>query len=60
MTKGENILDEYRGGDMNKRLNLFLECPSFRTRFLEIDQSETAEESLLVSAREEDLKVRGS
>jgi len=60
MTKGKNILDEYRGGDLNKRLNLFLECPSLRTRFLEIDQSETAGESLLVSAREEDLEVRGS
>ena len=60
MTKSKNILEEYRGGDLNKRLNLFLECPSLRTRFLEIDQSETAGESLLVTAREEDLEVRGS
>ncbi len=60
MTKSKNILEEYRGGDLNKRLNLFLECPSLRTRFLEIDQSETAGESLLVTAREEDREVRGS
>jgi hypothetical protein len=60
MTKSKNILEEYRRGDLNKRLNLFLECPSLRTRFLEIDQSETAGESLLVTAREEDREVRGS
>ena len=60
MTKSKNILKEYRRGDLNKRLNLFLECPSLRTRFLEIDQSETAGESFLVTAREEDREVRGS
>ena len=60
MTRSKNILEEYRRGDLNKRLNLFLECPSLRTRFLEIDQSETAGESLLVTAREEDREVRGS
>ena len=60
MTKSKNILEEYRRGDLNKRQNLFLECPSLRTRFLEIDQSETAGESLLVTAREEDREVRGS
>ena len=60
MTKSKNILEEYRRGDLNKRLNLFLECPSLRTRFFEIDQSETAGESLLVTAREEDREVRGS
>jgi hypothetical protein len=60
MTRSKNILEEYRRGDLNKRLNLFLECPSLRSRFLEIDQSETAGESLLVNAREEDREVRGS
>ena len=60
MTRSKNILEEYRRGDLNKRLNLFLECPSLRTRFLEIDQSETAGESFLVNAREEDREVRGS
>jgi hypothetical protein len=60
MTRSKNILEEYRRGDLNKRLNLFLECPSLRTRFLEIDQSETAGESFLVTAREEDRELRGS
>ena len=60
MTRSKNILEEYRRGDLNKRLNLFLECPSLRTRFLEIDQSETAGESLSVNAREENLEVNGS
>ena len=60
MTKSKNILEEYRRGDLNKRLNLFLECPSLRRRFLEIDKSETAGESLLVNAREEDVQIRGS
>ena len=60
MTKSKNILEEYRRGDLNKRLNLFLECPSLRSRFLEIDQRETAGESLLVNAREEDFQIRGS
>jgi len=60
MTKSINILEEYRKGDLDKRLNLFLECPSLRNRFLEIDQSETAGESLFVNAREEDTQVRKS
>ena len=60
MTRRKNILEEYGRGDLNKRLNLFLECPSLRTRFLEIDQSETAGESFLVTTREEDRELRGS
>jgi len=60
MTRSKNILEEYRRGDLDKRLNLFLECPSLRTEFLEIDQSEQAGESLFVNSREEDLEVRGS
>ena len=42
MTRTENILEEYRNGDLEKRLNLFMECPPLRSRFLEIDQRETA------------------
>jgi len=42
MASTENILDEYRRADFDKRLNLFLECPSYRTDFMEIDQSEMA------------------
>jgi hypothetical protein len=52
MTKSINILEEYRKGDLDKRLNLFLECPSLRTEFLEIDQSERAGGSLFVNPRE--------
>ena len=56
MTKSINILEEYRKRDLDKRLNLFLQCPSLRTEFLEIDQSEPAGESLYFTAREEDLE----
>ncbi len=56
MTRRKNILKEYRKADLNKRLNLFLECPSLRSRFLEIDQSETAGESLLVASQKEEVK----
>ena len=45
MRSTESILEEYRGADLEKRLNLFLECPSLRTRFTKIDQSEGKEES---------------
>lgn len=38
MNQTDRIIQEYRSGDFEKRLNLFLECPSLRTRFLEIDQ----------------------
>jgi hypothetical protein len=57
MTRSENILEEYRRGDLEKRLHLFMECPPLRSRFLEIDQSETAAESLFFKTREEDLEV---
>jgi hypothetical protein len=60
MTRSESILEEYRRGDLDKRLNLFLECPALRSRFLEIDQSKTAGESLLVNALREDLEVKES
>ena len=56
MTRRKNILEEYRIADLNKRLDLFLECPSLRSRFLEIDQSETAGESLLVASQKEEVK----
>jgi len=59
MTRSKNILEEYRKGDLDKRLNLFLECPSLRNKFLEIDQSERAGDSTFANAREEDFKVSG-
>ena len=43
MRSSQSILEEYREADFEKRLNLFLECPSLRTEFIEIDQSEVVE-----------------
>jgi len=40
----ESILQEYEKGDFDKRLHLFLECPSLRNWFMEIDQRETTGE----------------
>ena len=37
MVKTESILEEYERGGLSKRLNLFLECPSLRASFAEID-----------------------
>ena len=37
MNQIDQIVEEYKSSDFEKRLNLFLECPSLRTRFLEID-----------------------
>ena len=58
MRSTESILAEYKRTDLEKRLNLFLECPSLRSRFMEIDQSEvrpsrfkrSGEENTLVKA----------
>ena len=36
----ESIIEEYRKADLDKRLYLFLECPTLRAEFTEIDQSE--------------------
>jgi hypothetical protein len=48
-----SILEEYKRSNLEKRLNLFLECPSLRTRFIEIDQGETAKEPLHRTSSEE-------
>ena len=60
MTRREKILEEYRKGDLEKRLNLFMECPPLRSRFLEIDQRETAAEAVFFQPQEEDLEVEES
>ena len=57
MTRSESILEEYRKGDLEKRLHLFLECPALRSRFLEIDQSDSPADALFFDAREEELEV---
>jgi hypothetical protein len=54
MRSTESILEEYRRADLEKRINLFLECPSLRARFTEIDQSETAGSSLFETPSPED------
>lgn len=56
MTRSNHILEEYRKGDLDKRLNLFLEWSSLRSRFLEIDESETAAEPVFFKTREADLE----
>jgi hypothetical protein len=54
MKRIEDILEEYRGADVEKRLNLFLECPTLRNEFMEIDQSEMVGGSLLSSSGKAD------
>ena len=55
-----NILEEYRGADFEKRLNLFLECPSLRNCFMEINQSEMAGESFRATSRDANTLAKGS
>ena len=54
MRSTESILEEYRGADLERRINLFLECPSLRARFTEIDQSETVGSSPFETVGRED------
>ncbi len=53
MNSTESILEQYRDADFEKRLNLFLECPALRTRFIEIDQSESSKSSSLEVSRKD-------
>ena len=59
MRSTESIVEEYRRADLEKRLHLFLECPSLRARFTEIDQSEGAGSSRFERSGQEDTLVRG-
>lgn len=36
----KTITEEYRKGDFEKRLHLFLECPPLRDEFMQIEQGE--------------------
>ena len=54
MWSAKTILEEYKRSNLEKRLNLFLECPSLRTRFVEIDQGKVAREPIYRTSREED------
>ena len=38
--KVETIVDEYRGGDVTRRLHMFLDYPELRQAFMDIDASE--------------------
>ena len=38
----DRILEEYRKGDVEKRLYLFLECPGLRKEFMTIEQNEAS------------------
>lgn len=40
MTNHDRIIEAYLEADAEKRLHLFLECPSLRNEFMEIDLSE--------------------
>ena len=60
MASTDSILEEYRRADFDKRLNLFLECPSFRTWFIEIDQSEMAGECSGDTSAEADPQAKGT
>ena len=39
----KTIVEEYQKGDSEKRLNLFLECPSLREEFVQIEQDEASQ-----------------
>ena len=39
--KDQNLQERYQGADFSTRLNLFLECPELRPRFMEIEQEES-------------------
>ena len=59
MRSTRDILEEYRRADLEKRLNLFLACPSLRTEFSKIDQNSTkGGSSLKRSDQEENLARR--
>ena len=45
MKSSGRIIEEYYEADLEKRLYLFLECPSLRREFIEIDLSGNRRES---------------
>ena len=59
MRKEIDLLDEYRRSDFEKRLNLYLEHPSLREPFFEIDQAESVKgQTAEVSASHRKSQVR--
>lgn len=53
MRDNRTIVDEYQKGDAEKRLNLFMECPSLRDEFVQMEQVE-ASQSARVSRSDTD------
>ncbi len=43
------ITEEYQKGDFEKRLNLFLECPSLRDKFMQIERDNASARSVRFS-----------
>jgi hypothetical protein len=41
----KTLTEEYRKGDFEKRLNLFLECPLLREEFIRIEKEEAPAQS---------------
>jgi len=46
MTYQEEIVEAYREADAAKRLHLFLDCPSLRNEFMQIDLSGTPQANM--------------
>jgi len=49
MSNLESIIREYREADSEKRLHLFLDCPSLRNEFIEIELHSGTKEKKSVS-----------
>jgi len=49
MSNLESIIREYREADSEKRLHLFLDCPSLRNAFIEIELHSGTKEKKSVS-----------
>lgn len=47
MLDNKTIVEEYQKGDFEKRLNLFLECPSLRNEFIQMEQDEASRSAQL-------------
>ena len=55
----ESIMEDYRGSDSERRLYLFLDCPSLRNEFIKIDQSVTTPEHRAQQKTDSGLKRPG-
>ena len=51
MNDSHTMLEEYRHADFNQRLNLYLQFPALRSKFMAIDQEEKKAEPILNNSR---------